>query len=416
MKQNNVKAPITFFSNLLMMYPESCQHYLDTLNERAALIGFNIPVKQQQERNVNGVAVIPIYDILSHRSDAFMDFMFGGTSYMDIGKLFADALSDPSIKSIVFDINSPGGEVAGVFDLVDDIYNARGIKPIYAVANEMAYSAAYAIASAADKVYLTRTAGVGSIGILAVHVDRTENDKAEGLRYNMIYAGDKKIDFSSHVQLSEEARAELQKDVNAQYAIFIDTVARNRGLKAADVKGTKAGTFRGRNAVEAGLADAVLSWNQVMSKITGKIKNKGGIGMKALIEQINALFAERTDLTLSAVMADMGYIPKLADGSIVLTEAEVTAIKEDAIKQGKEMAAKEHSEQMTAVIDICTTSGMVSMLPDLIKKNATADEAKTAIIAEQQKKTNHISSTVDGLKNGESNALLDDAKARAGKK
>jgi hypothetical protein len=138
--------------------------------------------------------------------------------------------------------------------------------------------------------------------------------------------------------------------------------------------------------------------------------------MKALIEQINALFAERTDLTLSAVMADMGYIPKLADGSIVLTEAEVTAIKEDAIKQGKEMAAKEHSEQMASVIDICTTSGMVSMLPDLIKKNATADEAKTAIIAEQQKKTNHISSTVDGLKNGESNALLDDAKARAGKK
>lgn len=413
MKTKSVKAPINFFTGLLMMHPESCQQYIDTLNERAALIGLNIRETVKNSENIEGVAVIPVTDILSYRSDAFMDFMFGGTSYLDIGKAFADALKDPSVKAIVFDINSPGGEVAGVFDLVDDIYNARGIKPIYAVANEMSYSAAYAIASAADKIYLTRTAGLGSIGILAVHIDRTEQDKAEGLKYNLIYAGEKKVDLSSHTELSDEARAELQNDVNTQYSLFVDTVARNRGIKASDVRSTKAGIFRGRGAVEAGLADAVLSWNQVMLKITGKQKNKGGVGMKAIIEQIKSIFAEKSDVSMSAVMADLGYIPKLADGSTVFTEAELNAIKEAAIQQGIEKATKDGTDRINALVDVCTVAGMTALLPELIKKNATVDEAKAAIVAKQQADNNTVTSTVDGLKNGDKNALVEDAKARA---
>jgi ClpP class serine protease len=121
------------------------------------------------------IQVIPVYGALSHRSTGLLSWLFGDVmTYESIRRDFQAALTNSEVGSILFDIDSHGGEVAGVFDLADDIYKARGSKPILAIANENALSAAYLIASAADEIYLSRTADVGSIGVTAVHCDYSQ--------------------------------------------------------------------------------------------------------------------------------------------------------------------------------------------------------------------------------------------------
>ena len=104
----------------------------------------------------------------------------GMTGYDGIRQSFLTAISDPEVSGICLDIDSPGGEVAGCFDLVDEIYHARGSKPIHAILTENAYSAAYAIASAADRIHVPRTGGVGSVGVIVIHCDWSQRIKEDG--------------------------------------------------------------------------------------------------------------------------------------------------------------------------------------------------------------------------------------------
>jgi len=155
--------------------------------------------------------------------------------------------------------DSPGGEVGGLFDLVEQIRAIRpaATKPLWAVANENALSAAYAVASAADRLYVTRTGEVGSIGVVAVHVDETGADAKAGLAWTFVFAGERKVDANAHQPLTERARAAIQADVDQLYGEFCALVAANRGLRIDAVRGTDAAIYRGELAVRAGLADRV---------------------------------------------------------------------------------------------------------------------------------------------------------------
>lgn len=224
-----------------------------------------------------GLGIIPVNGILSNRLsglDSIVAWIFGDTSYETIREQFRGALKDPAVKKIVFDCDSPGGEVSGCFDLVDEIYQARGTKPIYAVVNETAFSAAYAIASAAETIYLSRTAKAGSIGVITVHLDQSKFDEKQGAKYTIIYAGARKADFNRHEPLSPEARAIAQSMVNDAYEIFVKTVARNRGLTPQAIRATEAALYFGQKAVAAGLADDVMSWTKAMERITGSFKKR----------------------------------------------------------------------------------------------------------------------------------------------
>jgi signal peptide peptidase SppA len=215
------------------------------------------------------IAVISIHDNLLFHPD-FIDCLFGGTSYEAIREQFQSALSDPGIDAIVFDMDSPGGEVSGCFDLADEIFNARGIKPIYAVVNEMAYSAAYTIASAADKIFLPRTGGVGSIGVICMHMDQSQHDKKIGVKYTPIIAGAHKADFNPHAPLSTDAQQLAQDETNSIYDLLVKTVARNRGIDQQVIRDTQAGLLFGKNAVDIGLADSVMSYSKVLEDLQKK--------------------------------------------------------------------------------------------------------------------------------------------------
>jgi signal peptide peptidase SppA len=213
-----------------------------------------------------GIAVIPIHGILTKSPGAFDDFL-GMTSYERIQAQIEEALADREIETILLDIDSPGGEVSGLFDLADFIYNARAQKKIIAIANDDAYSAAYGIASSAEKVFVTRTSGIGSIGVIASHVDQSGFDEKQGIKYRTIFAGSRKNDLNPHEPITSESLESLQEEVTRLYGMFVQLIARNRNLSTQAIKSTEAGLYFGQNAIEIGLADEVTTFSELKEKI-----------------------------------------------------------------------------------------------------------------------------------------------------
>ncbi len=227
----------------------------------------------RSDLQVPNIAVISILGTLVRRTGA-MDAASGLTSYASISAQINAAINDPNVDAVLLDIDSPGGEAGGAFDLADEIVSARSTKPIWALANDDAFSAAYAIACSAERIYLTRTGGVGSIGVIALHVDQTQRDALDGYRYTAIYAGDRKNDLSPHLPLSNEASTALQTEVDRLYEMFVSTVATNRGLDAQAVRDTQAGLFYAGDAIEAGFADAIGTADDAMRALALEVQQR----------------------------------------------------------------------------------------------------------------------------------------------
>ena len=263
----------------LMILPDKLQVILDVIGGRIGAddvdiksIGFAAAGERQVITAPKSIAVVPVVGSLVHRTHG-LDAMSGLTTYDDIRNDFKAALASDA-DAILLDIDSPGGEAAGVMDLSDEIFQARGEKPIYAVANESAFSAAYAIGSAADHLFVSRTAHVGSIGVIAIHRDQSDADAKAGVKYTAIYKGDRKTDLSPYAPLSDEGKAMLEEDVSDHYELFTATVARNRGMKIAQVIATQAGIFMGEKAVQKGLADEVASFSEVPGIILAELNGQ----------------------------------------------------------------------------------------------------------------------------------------------
>jgi signal peptide peptidase SppA len=212
-----------------------------------------------------GIAVIPIHGSLVKRSLG-MEAASGLTSYGEIAAMLDEALADPQVSGILLDIDSPGGEASGSFELARRVREVAAQKPVWAVANDAAYSAAYAIAASVQRLFVTETGGVGSIGVIALHVDQSIKDAKDGYHYTAITAGAHKNDYSPHEPLSDAAKTELQGEVDRLYAIFTEHVAAMRGLDLDAVRATEAGLYFGSNAVAQGLADGVQTLEATLSQ------------------------------------------------------------------------------------------------------------------------------------------------------
>jgi signal peptide peptidase SppA len=207
---------------------------------------------------VERIAIVSVIGTLVSRS-GYLDAASGLASYAEIGDAIGEAMADPSVRGVILDVDSSGGEVGGLFDLVEQICSIKAAsqKPLWAVSNECALSAAYAIASTADRLYVTRTGEIGSIGVVAVHVDESGADAKAGLAWTFVFAGERKVDGNAHEPLSQRARTTIQADVDRLYAEFCALVAANRGISSETARRTNAAIYRGDLAVRAGLADRV---------------------------------------------------------------------------------------------------------------------------------------------------------------
>jgi len=207
-----------------------------------------------------GVALIKVSGTLVHKLGSLRPYS-GMTGYDGLRQAHLTAIADSSVRGIVHEIDSGGGEVAGCFDLVDAMFETRGEKPVWAILNESAYSAAYAIASAADRIVVPRTGGTGSIGVIAMHVDFSKALSANGFKVTFITSegADRKTDGHGEIPLSPAAYDAFKVEIDEAGRLFDDTVARNRGLSSQAVNDLKAATFMGANGLRTGLADAVMA-------------------------------------------------------------------------------------------------------------------------------------------------------------
>jgi ClpP class serine protease len=228
----------------------------------------------------SGVAIIPVKGTLL-KSGSWISAASGCSSYSGIRNAFDAALDDAKVRAICFDVDSPGGTTHGCFELADYIRSRRGEKPSCACANDLAASAAYAIASAADSVWVTSTGAVGSVGVFALHASQEKLDDKMGVRYTYIFHGGHKTDGNPHEALSDAAYADMKAEVDREGEIFEACVAANRNVAAEKIVALQARVKFGAKSLplladEVGtLAETIAYLESVADKVDG-VDGKAG--------------------------------------------------------------------------------------------------------------------------------------------
>lgn len=228
----------------------------DVRESLCAAYGFDSSTQDKPFAFQGGVAVIPVHGTLINRFGRSYGYV---TGYNFIRAQRDAAFADPDVMAVVYDINSPGGEAAGCFELADESFALRGIKPTVAVVDSDCYSAAYAFASTADKVVVTPTGGAGSIGVYTMHVDMSKMLEDWGLKMTIVHAGAHKVDGHPFGELPDDVKEDMQASVNKTYDKFVASVARNRDLPEKAVRDTEARCYNADDALALGLIDGVAS-------------------------------------------------------------------------------------------------------------------------------------------------------------
>ncbi|HFE7139453.1 TPA: S49 family peptidase [Salmonella enterica subsp. enterica serovar Newport] len=199
---------------------------------------------------VNGIAVLPVTGTLVHKLGGMRPFS-GMTGYDGVTARLQQAVSDPEVKGILLDIDSPGGQAAGAFDCADMIYRMREQKPVWALANETACSAAMLLAAACSHRLVTQTSRMGSIGVVMAHTSYAEKLKQEGIDITLIYSGAHKADLTPSQKLPESVHADYQQRMDEARKMFAEKVARYTGLSVDAVMATEAAVYDGQASNDA---------------------------------------------------------------------------------------------------------------------------------------------------------------------
>ncbi len=313
----------------------------------------------------NGVAVISIMGTL-------FDWR-----YEAIQEKVQHALENPEAVGILFDIDSGGGSVDGVFDLVDFLFEASKEKPIWSIANHFAASAAYAIASVGKQIGLTRTAGVGSVGVIATHVEFSKEDEKYGWTYTTVFAGARKNDFNRHETLKKTAKDILQSDVNELHDIFIAQVARNRGMSEDDVRSTEAGTFSREASLEVGFADQVTTFDNFLDAFQASLRTPG----KSLGRSTTAAHVPHEE-EVDTMADDKQSTEGAASGTTVHADADNVRSIDEARSAGANEGRESARAEATEINDLCILAGCPERAGELISSGKSVGDIRAALLAQ----------------------------------
>lgn len=324
----------------------------------------------------NGVAIIQVRGFLEHDSHLYYRWW---TGYDAIRQRFDHALADADVKAIALRINSGGGMVSGNFDLSDHIYHHRGDKPIVAIVDEHAYSAAYSLASAADRIVVARTGGTGSIGAVAVLANFAALYEKAGIAVEVIRSGDRKMKPNGMEAFEQEDLDRIQAGIDDSANLFINTVARNRNLDPDDLRAMQAATFRADESLQHGLADAVKSADAALNELFTELSGSPTTGVHSMTQQ--------------AAQPEAGA----KTGTIDL------AAHDQAIYQARTDATTAERDRIFAILNCEEAKGREDVALALAKNPAmTAESAKEVLAATSPAQTTA------------SNDLLDDAMRQTG--
>lgn len=317
---------------LLAVNPDSLRAYMsldnfviddESMTVARSIFGyvFGSESREKPYRMIGDAAVIPISGMLLHR----VGFSgWGITGYEYIRSMFDTALHDSSVKGIIFDVNSGGGQVDGAFELADHIFSNRSVKPSIAVVDSHAYSAAYLLASAAGSVTVPATGGTGSIGVVTMHINASEAVKNYGLEITFVHAGKHKVDGNPYEKLSSEVKDRIQTRIDSTYDLFVSAVAKHRNLDEKAVRDTEAMVYGASESVSVGLVDSVLSPKEAISNFVASFNIKQEVRMTG----VKKSGAEQVGDAQNITQADL----------------------DQARKDGYQAGSKEQSERFMAVL------------------------------------------------------------------
>jgi len=359
-----------------------------------AKLGGPLPGPTKGYDVVNGVAVIPVDGVLAKRMN-LLTAISGGTSMQTLAEDFQDALDDPLVTSIILRVDSPGGTVDGTQELTNLIYNARGQKPIVALADGTMASAAYWIASAADQIFVSSdTAMVGSIGVVSTHTDVSGSEAQRGVKTTEIAAGKYKRIASSYAPLTPEGRQSIQDQVDYTYSIFVNDVARNRGVTAETVIENMADgrVFLGQQAVDAGLVDGVATLTELIQRAADgefsdekdddPLAHANGAGARQATEEVPTQQAE------SAGDAPQANHQEEKTMDVQKLKAEHPAVAEALINEGKALGATAERERIQGV-EAQSMPGHEALIATLkFDGKTTGPEAAVQVLAAEKAKKN----------------------------
>lgn len=214
------------------------------------------------------VGVLPLTGVIVPRA-GLMTQISGGCSLDTWCQDLYSLLADPNVGAIVLDVDSPGGSVDMVPETAQVLLSARKQKPIVAVANTEAASAAYWLASCCSEVVVTPSGQVGSIGVYSAHQDISQMEEAAGIKTTLISAGRYKTEGSPFEPLSDEAKAAIQEQVDTYYGMFVQAVAAGRNTSGqAVIDGFGQGRMvTAEDAVKEGMADRVATLSDTVARL-----------------------------------------------------------------------------------------------------------------------------------------------------
>ena len=328
--------------------------------------------KEHPDPSIEPVAFVPVQGILTKRASLF-DALLGMTSYDALQETLQSHAENPAVHTIVLDIDSPGGEISGLFDLCDFILSVKENKKIIALINESAFSAGYAIASCADEILLNQTAGVGSIGVIATHIDQSGFDAKQGLAYTTVYAGRHKNDLNPHSPMTEEAQSHLQQEVDRLYQLLVGLVAQNRGLTPEQVMNTEAACFFGEDAISHHLADKLISFSEWIPSVT------------------SLTHLERNQTMAEETMNQMALEDK-----------------------GQINGQQDYRDEVLALARLCKLAKVPHKLAEFIEQNVGPEAARDHLLSYLAKQQQHNITNIHAPQHGETtHPLIDIAQGRA---
>lgn len=294
-------------------------------------------------RQSGTVAVIPVYGPTSQRQSLMQDYS-GGTSTEGLASDFRSAMADAAVDGILFEFDSPGGTVDGIPELAAEIRAARGGKPIVAIANTMAASAAYWLAAQCDELVVTPSGSVGSIGIFTAHQDLSAAAEMEGVKTTLISAGKYKTEGNKWEPLAEDARAALQDQVDQFYGMFIADVSKGRG---APIDSVRSGYGEGRivlakQALASGMVDRIDTLDNTIRRVARQ-----------------AITGRNSSNALAALDPELPFNARLALVSAATAELveHATARLDMRAKQGRSLSSADRAGLLATADALRTIAG-----------------------------------------------------------
>jgi len=298
----------------------------------------------------DGVAVVDVVGVLANEPSLVEAILFGATAYGEILEEVEQAIADPEVRAVLLRVNSPGGDSENAFETAAALAELARAKPIWAVADNSMFSAAYLLATAAERIYVPEfTGGAGSIGVYAEHLDWSEFNRKLGLKVTYIAEGEGKTDGNPNEPLSEAARAALEAEVRRLYGLFVEAVARRRGLSEQAIRQLGAALKYGPDAVAAGLADRTGTFRTALADL--------------------AAFVRPTSIPQGG--------KRIMTEETVRAEAPEPTIDLEAIRAE---ARREGYAEAREIVEMCALAGMPARAAALLAKHASAAEARQYLI------------------------------------